>query len=956
MLDENYAFGSFQLMPGQRLLLDNGRPLRLGSRALDILIVLLEAAGETVHHDQLMTRAWPAMIVDEASLRVHIAALRKTLGEGRAGNRFIASIPGRGYAFVAPVTRGEGRSLGPSPAAGPVGAGNLPTPLASIVGRSDAIASLAAQLTRRRLLTLVGPGGIGKTTVAVAIAESVSSSYPDGVWLVPLASLPAPSLVPSAVATAVGVGASGTGPSSALAARLQDKQALIVLDNCEHVIEAAAEIAEMILRTASRVRVLATSREPLRAEGEWLHRLPPLEIPPERAGLTADEALSHSAARLFSERALECGSDFSLSDADVPALCEICRKLDGLPLAIELEVQVEVLGIQDLARALNHRFAILTRGRRTALARQQTLRATIDWSHDLLSETEKAVFRRLGIFRGDFTMDAARAVVGDGELSGAAVVDCVANLAAKSLVATDSGGDVTYHRLIDTTRAYVLEKLTESVEIEALHRRHAQYYRDLFEPAEAESETRPQAEWLAVYGRHLDNVRVALDWAFSAEGDRQIGVALAIAVVPLWVQLSLLDECRERAQQALGSLPSAQAADARSRMQLSAALGWALMYGVGRAREAGPAWTTTLELAERLDDTDYRQRALWGLCIDQFNNGEFRAALGYAQRFADLVGDSSNAVDLIMGDRILATALHYLGDQRAARHHIERVLTRLAALAQQPQIIRLRFDMRVSTHYFQARLFWLQGFADQALQVVERNIEEGRAIDHALSFCSVLGQGACPIALFTGDVDAAARYGAMLLEHTERHPVRLWNVWARCFNGLVSAKRGSIDAGLQTLRDGLEEAGEAKFLPRFLLLLGELASCLGDAGETTLALETVDQALSRCERRDEGWYIAELLRIKGQLFLVRPNRGAAAQAEKLFLSSLDRAGQQGALSWELRTATSLARLWKERRRLTEARSLLMPIYARFTEGFATADLRSAKTLLEELDEPGYPPP
>jgi predicted ATPase len=234
----------------------------------------------------------------------------------------------------------------------------------------------------------------------------------------------------------------------------------------------------MILRTASRVRILATSREPLRAEGEWLHRLPPLEIPPDRVGLTADEALSHSAARLFSERALECGSDFSLSDADAPALCEICRKLDGLPLAIELAaVQVEVLGIQGLARVLDHRFAILTRGRRTALARQQTLRATIDWSHDLLSETEKTVLRRLGIFRGDFTMDAARAVVGDGELSGAAVVDCVANLAAKSLVTTDIGGDVTYHRLLDTTRTYVLEKLTESVEIEALHRRHARSLR-----------------------------------------------------------------------------------------------------------------------------------------------------------------------------------------------------------------------------------------------------------------------------------------------------------------------------------------------------------------------------------------------------------------------------------------------------------------------------------------------
>ena len=230
MLDETYAFGSFQLIPAQRLLLDNGRPLRLGSRALDILIALLEAAGETVHHDQIMARAWPATVVDEALLRVHIAALRKTLGEGRVGNRFIANVPGRGYAFVAPVRRGEDRPLGQSPATGSVGGSNLPTPLASIVGRSDVIASLAAQLTRRRLLTLVGPGGIGKTTAAVAMAERVRASYPDGVWFVPLASLPDSSFVASAVATAVGVDASGTGPSSALTARLQDKQALIVLD------------------------------------------------------------------------------------------------------------------------------------------------------------------------------------------------------------------------------------------------------------------------------------------------------------------------------------------------------------------------------------------------------------------------------------------------------------------------------------------------------------------------------------------------------------------------------------------------------------------------------------------------------------------------------------------------------------------------------------------------------
>src|SRR5205085_11021221 len=244
-----------------------------------------------------------------------------------------------------------------------------------------------------------------------------------------------------------------------------------------------------------------------------------------------------------------------------------------------------------------------------------------------------------------------------------------------------------------------------------------------------------------------------------------------------------------------------------------------------------------------------------------------------------------------------------------ARHHIDRVLEHLAGLAQQPHIVRLRFDMRVSTHYFQARILWLQGFADQALQVVAHNIEEGRAIGHALSFCSVLGQGACPIAFLAGDFDAAAHYGAMLLDHTERHPMRLWQLWARCFNGMVLAKRGAdISAGLDVLRGELEQAGDAKFLPRFLLPLGEFAACLGEAGEVTQGLAIVDDALVRCETRDEGWYLAELLRIKGELLLLQGAPGAAAAAESHFRQALDWVGRQGALSWELRTATSLARL------------------------------------------------
>jgi hypothetical protein len=372
------------------------------------------------------------------------------------------------------------------------------------------------------------------------------------------------------------------------------------------------------------------------------------------------------------------------------------------------------------------------------------------------------------------------------------------------------------------------------------------------------------------------------------------------------------------------------------------------MYGVGRVQQAGPAWTTTLELAERLDDRRYRLDALWSLCIDQFNNGDLRTALEFARRHADVATLSGDAVRLMMADRLLATAQHYFGDQREARHRIDRALAQLAALALQPQIVRVRFDMRISTHYFQARILWLQGFAEQAQRVVDRNIEEGNAVGQALSFCSVLGQGACPIAFWAGDLDAAERYGAMLLDHTERHPIRLWHIWARCFIGLVIAKRDNFGAGLQALRGGLEQAGDARFLPRFLLLLGELAACLGQAGEAAPGLAIVEDTLARCEAREEGWYIAELLRIRGELILLEGAAGAAAVAEQHFQRALDLARRQDALFWELRTATSLARLWLERHRTAEARALLGPVYARFTEGFGTADLRQARILLEEL--------
>ena len=371
--------------------------MRIGGRALDILAALTERAGQTVSKEELIARAWPDTVVEEAALRVHVAPLRKTLGDGRAGKRYIANDAGRGYAFIAPVTRENASSVTVVPDGADV-AGSLPALLTRIVGRDEIILALTTQLARRRFLTIVGPGGIGKTTVAVAVADRAGASYKDGVWFIELASLSDPDLVPSAVGAALGVRPSGGDHTRALAAWLRDKTALLVLDSCEHVIGAAASLAEMMLKAAIGVSILTTSREPLRAEGETLHRLATLELPVD-PNMSADEALRYSAVQLFNERATAAIDGFVMADFDVPAVLEICRRLDGIPLALELPAaRVGVFGVRELADHLDDRFRVLTSGRRTALLRHQTLAATLDWSYQLLSEAERTVLRRLSVF------------------------------------------------------------------------------------------------------------------------------------------------------------------------------------------------------------------------------------------------------------------------------------------------------------------------------------------------------------------------------------------------------------------------------------------------------------------------------------------------------------------------------------------------------------------------------
>ncbi len=556
------------------------------------------------------------------------------------------------------------------------------------------------------------------------------------------------------------------------------------------------------------------------------------------------------------------------------------------------------------------------------------------------------VLRRLAIFAGGFTLQAASTIAATDEIAGSDIVDCAANLVAKSLVAADLGGATGWYRLLETTRAYALEKLTQSGEFEQVARRHAEYCRDLFERAEVELETRPASEWLAAYGRRIDNLRAALDWAFSPTGDVAVGVALTIAAVPLWAQLSLVQECRARVERALAGLAPEAGRSARQEMKLYAALGASLLFSKGPMPETEAVWAKALEIAESLGDTEYQLRALYGLWACRVSCGECRVALTLAQRFYSLAQDRGDPADLPIGDRMIGVSLHYWGDQTNARRHIERMLSGYVAPVQRSPMIRFIFDQRVVARVALARILWLQGFPEQARRIAQSTVDDARALNHAVSLCLALHEAACPVALFTGDLAAAESYVAMLLDSSAAHALPIWRSWGHRFHGTLLIRNGDFDTGLQLLRTALEQSPEASFQPRFTWFLGELAEGLGRAGQIAQGLDAIDEALARSERNEDRWCVAELLRIKGELLLLQGGSGAAAAAEDHYQQALGWARRQGALSWELRAATSLARLLRDQNRSTEAIALLAPIYNRFTEGFDTADLKAAKALID----------
>ncbi|SHL83355.1 ATP-binding protein [Bradyrhizobium lablabi] len=945
-----YKSGEWEIDLARRELRSRGTVAPLGARAFEIVEILVQSAGELVNKYDLMDRVWPGAVVEENTLQAHISAVRKVLGSDR---EMLKTVAGRGYRLLGTWAIQQDDSQ-PDPAyPNPVISlkhhyrTNFPAATETLIGREGIAQHLRDFLSAYRMVTLTGPGGIGKTVLAVDVARTLFPYLHGDGFLVELASLSHSNLVPSAVANCLGLKIGGESISSELIARaIGSNRMLLVLDNCEHVIDAVAEISQTLVGGCPFLTILATSREVLRIDGEYVYRVPPLDVPPECPSALGD-VLAHSAAKLFLTRVQALASDFTPRDEHLRAMAAICRRLDGIPLAIEFAAaRAATLGLQEVAERLDDRFAVLTGGRRTALPRHQTLRATLDWSYDLLPENERRLLRRLSVFTGGFTLDAATVVANDDTQSATLIMDGIANLVTKSLLSHDGSASTARWRLLETIRAYALEKLGESGEVEDTSRRHAEYFRDVLAPSALSQRSRLSDEDFARYVREIDNVRAALDWTFSEAGDPSIGVVLTAAYAPVLIRLSLTVECRRHAELALRCLEPQSEMGSRLKMLLTVALGAALYHSTGPAESTGIVLAQGLALADSLDDRAARLRALWAMWSYHYNKGEYRTAQSLADRYAATAREIGDVADELVGDRLQGTTLYHLGEQATARIHLERVRDRYAAPEDQRHIIWLHYDQSVLARSILSKALWLQGLVDQARDTARRCVEDAHSADHKLSLCYALCFASGPVAVMSGELDAAEHAIDMLNDIVATYGVVFWKSLANGIKGQLQVRRGDFAAGHRTLRGALAECDEFGGMTCYTEFLGTLAEASAGLGQTSEARDTIEHALQRAERDGELWCVPELLRIKGETLLLE--KRLVPEAERCFDDALAMANKQGAASLELRTAMSLARLLRNQDRSADAIACLQPIYDRFTEGFETADLKSARVLLAAL--------
>ena len=932
------SFGPFRLYVTERLLERNGTALKIGSRALDILIMLLEHAPEVVSKRDLIQRVWGELVVDEVSLRFHVAALRKRLGDEDASVRYITNIPARGYCFTGAASWAETQA---APRKACTAASRLPRAPLLMVGRDNAVRDLTILLKKQRFVSIVGAGGIGKTTIALTLAHRMLADFEDAVHFLDLGAVEDPRLPASLLASQLGLVSVSEQPLPVILTHLREQRMLLVFDSCEHLLEAIAALAENIFRDAPQVHLLVTSREALRAEGEQVHHLPPLECPPDTESLTATQALGFPAVQLFVRQVAHSAHEFELTDTDAPIVAEICRRLDGIALALELAAsRVGAHGVQGTAALLDKQFRLRWRGRRTALPRHQTLSATLDWSYNLLSPTEQLILRRLAVFVGGFSLEAALNVVAES-LGPDQLTETLATLADKSLVTPDRTTAMRY-RLLDTTRAYAWQKLTESGEHLHIGRYHCEYMIRALEQFGVTIRVIPSPASIDFFVLNLSNLRAALEWSFSDQEDTGLGSKLAGVSACLFFQVGLLPECRAWTERAIGSLDGK---GTHLELELLTCFAMSLMITEGNAPASHTALVRALEIAEYINDAPMQLYLLRALHRWQIRSGDFRGLGELAGRMETTAKQTADPLAEAIAHGYFAVVCYFTGLNHAVPKHarIARAAPLHVSNLNQASVWNFR-----GIGAIMARNLWVLGYPEKAAAMAEVAVQDAEQPNLPDTLCHV-HMSAVVVPFETGNwlrtEELIHRLSTIATKHNLLPYARASVGWQGC----LAVSRGNLSQGielLQTALAALHKDGYELYRPQFSLTLAE---GLAKAGQRKRAYSTICEAISWAETRGRILELIDQLRVKGEILTAMSQQTAGeGEGEACLLQSLQLARERRLLSLELRTGISIARLWADRAQRDNALELLGPIFDRFSEGFQTRDLVAAANLLQQL--------
>lgn len=893
--DVRWYFGQFVLWETQRRIEKAGHTVRLGPRSFDLLLMLVKRAGEFVAKEELLATVWAGVVVEEGSVRVHMSTLRKALGDPGTSDEcreWITNVPQRGYRFNGRVryevsdASGAVRGRVHTPSFG-----RLPVRLTGLIGREADVQEALALLDAHRLVTVIGTGGIGKTSVAIRVAECYQMKYGTQVAFVDLAPLISQDHVLGTMARSLGAPADMPDTVQAIVQALAARDVLLVVDNCEHVLESLAVPLTALLTALPGLRILATSREALRVTGEAVFRLSALAVPDTQQPITLAESLRWSAVELLVERARAAGAG-SFNESHAQLLARIAKQLDGLPLAIELvAARLGAQSVGDLALRLDDHLRLYVHGNRAALARHQSLAAALDWSIALLSEAELRLFRELSVFRGRFDVESALSVA--SEIDPDVAFDVLMSLSNKSLVFFDANEDVAPYRLLETTRAYAASLLERSEDHAAVLRRHATLILDLMKAATAELKELSEQAWGERYAYRLDDVRFAMQQSLSHE-DAKTATALVIASAPLWFHLSQVEEYGKRVVAALALVDRQPKPDVEAATWLATELITALLHTAGPSQDLEIACDRALAGALAVKTDALELRARWGRCTHDMFRGEYAAAFRHAQDLLTFSEAWSDSSALILSHRASAMAAHFCGLFDLSRQHSA------AALGVADSVGHTRAnlvgpDPVVAAKALLCRTLWIQGETGEALAVATDAVVRAQSIGHSVSLCAAL-YGACPVALWAGELELASRWVPMMRDEAARRGLLGWLRYADWFmQGLRL---------LQSQRDA-DAASSRQFV---LEVAGRLTSYDAPRREMLLTFcdEWLDDALiARTEAGEGRWCAAEVWRSAGRR---EERRGDTGKAEDLYLRAIETAQRQGALAWKRRANDQLQRL------------------------------------------------